>query len=85
MCCAIALASLVLEIEMCLEVADDAADHLLSVIVQDALSQPDDDHRAILDGVHLQGHTLADVASHLDVPVDTVKSRVFYADGACAR
>lgn len=72
------------EIELCLDArggaAGDAVDRLLSsLVVDDALSTLDDAHRAVLEGVYLHGKTLADVARHLDVPVGTVKSRMFYA------
>lgn len=69
-----------IEIEISLGTGDDAAERLLSAMVAtDALSTLDDAHRAVLVGVYLHGQTMADVARQLDVPVGTVKSRVFYA------
>lgn len=68
-----------LHLENSREAAADAVDRLLrSLVVNDALSRLDEPHRAVLEGVYLRGQSLADVATHLDVPVGTVKSRAFY-------
>jgi RNA polymerase sigma-70 factor (ECF subfamily) len=71
------------------EVAESAgrdtttADHSEAVIdtvyVQRTLSRLSPDHRAVLTEVYLNGRTAQEAAAILNVPVGTVKSRVFYA------
>jgi RNA polymerase sigma-70 factor (ECF subfamily) len=47
--------------------------------VDEALRKLGDDHRVVLVEVHVKGRSYAEVAASLNVPVGTVKSRVFYA------
>jgi RNA polymerase sigma-70 factor (ECF subfamily) len=47
--------------------------------VEEALRKLGDEHRVVLVEVHLRGRPYAEVAAALNVPVGTVKSRVFYA------
>ena len=57
------------------DVVDRLADRW---IMEQALRSLSDEHREVLVAVHLQGRPYADVAEQLDVPVGTVKSRVFH-------
>jgi len=71
------------------EVAESAGwdtcttDHSEAVIdrvhVQRALRRLSPEHRAVLTEVYLNGRTTQEAAAILNVPVGTVKSRVFYA------
>jgi RNA polymerase sigma-70 factor, ECF subfamily len=56
--------------------AIDVADRLSLEVAMRTLS---DEHRSALLEVHVRGRSYDDVASELDVPVGTVRSRVFYA------
>jgi RNA polymerase sigma-70 factor (ECF subfamily) len=47
--------------------------------VEEALRKLGVEHRVVLVEVHVKGRAYADVAATLNVPVGTVKSRVFYA------
>ncbi|MEO5724812.1 MAG: sigma-70 family RNA polymerase sigma factor [Ilumatobacteraceae bacterium] len=47
--------------------------------VRDALNRVSEDHRRVLEEVHLRRRPLADVAAQLGIPVGTVKSRLYYA------
>lgn len=49
------------------------------VLLVEALSRLTREHRSVLIEVALRGHSLAEVAGDLRVPVGTVKSRLFYA------
>jgi RNA polymerase sigma-70 factor, ECF subfamily len=61
-------------------VAHDAATTVADrLALQAAMRILSDDHRRALIEVHVRGRSYDDVASELDVPVGTVRSRVFYA------
>jgi RNA polymerase sigma-70 factor, ECF subfamily len=47
--------------------------------VEEALRRVGEEHRVALVEVHYKGRSYAEVATDLNVPVGTVKSRVFYA------
>jgi RNA polymerase sigma-70 factor (ECF subfamily) len=50
-----------------------------AVIIEDALNRLPSTHREILDLIFLQGIVYEDVARITGIPLNTVKSRVFYA------
>ncbi|MGH3615295.1 MAG: RNA polymerase sigma factor [Pseudonocardia sp.] len=52
---------------------------LLRMVLLDALAEVSDEHRGIVLRTVVHDRSYADVAAELDVPVGTVKSRVFYA------
>jgi RNA polymerase sigma-70 factor (ECF subfamily) len=59
--------------------AGDAVDRLLvGVSVRDALQSLSDGQRQVLELLHLQDLTQAQVAERLDLPLGTVKTRAFY-------
>lgn len=58
----------------------DEIDALLdATAVQTALARLSPIHRRVLELAYFEGRTLADIARLLDVPVGTVKSRIYYA------
>lgn len=58
---------------------DDCTDHVVtSIVLGRALETLPAEHRAALVETYLNDRTAAQVAARLDVPVGTVKSRVFY-------
>jgi RNA polymerase sigma-70 factor, ECF subfamily len=68
------------QLESELGLAEDPADQVLSsMLVDDALGLLADVHREVLEQTYLQDKTMADAARDLNLPVGTVKSRVFYA------
>jgi RNA polymerase sigma-70 factor, ECF subfamily len=68
------------ELETDLDVVDDISDQVLSaMLVDDALAKLTDGHREVIEQTYLQDKTMADAARDLDLPVGTIKSRVFYA------
>ncbi|MGH3565628.1 MAG: RNA polymerase sigma factor [Pseudonocardia sp.] len=52
---------------------------LLRMVLLDALAGASDEHRGVVLRTVVHDRSYADVAAELDVPVGTVKSRVFYA------
>ncbi len=57
----------------------DEIDGLLKgLVVEEALRRLTEDHRYAVVQVYYQGRSAADVASELDVPAATVRSRLFY-------
>lgn len=50
-----------------------------SWLVEEALRRLAPEHRTVIVDVHLRGRPQAEVAAELDIPVGTVRSRVFYA------
>lgn len=58
---------------------DDVDRVLATWQVEEALRRVADEHRVALVEVHYKGRPYAEVAADLNVPVGTVKSRVFYA------
>ena len=50
-----------------------------SAILKDALNRLSLQHREVLDLLFLQGMRYEEIAVILDIPVNTVKSRIFYA------
>jgi RNA polymerase sigma-70 factor, ECF subfamily len=68
------------EIETGLDMIEDASDQVLSsMLVDEALALLADGHREVLEQTYLQDKTVAAAARDLNLPVGTVKSRVFYA------
>jgi RNA polymerase sigma-70 factor, ECF subfamily len=68
------------EIETDLDVIDDISDQVLSaMLVDDALAKLTDGHREVIEQTYLRDKTMVDAARDLDLPVGTIKSRVFYA------
>ncbi len=52
---------------------------LLRLVLVDALAEVSDEHRGVVVRAVLHDRSYAEVAAELDIPVGTVKSRVFYA------
>jgi RNA polymerase sigma-70 factor (ECF subfamily) len=67
------------EIDLTAVDADSVDRALAAWQVEEALRRLGDEHRVALVEVHYKGRSYADVAADLNVPVGTVKSRVFYA------
>jgi RNA polymerase sigma-70 factor, ECF subfamily len=68
------------EAELYLEPTSDASDQLLSaLVVEDALSTLNESQRVVIEHTYLRDQTLATAALELDLPLGTVKSRVYYA------
>jgi len=58
---------------------DPIEDSLLAWQVEEAMRRIGDQHRRILVETHYRGRPYAEVATELEIPVGTVKSRVYYA------
>ena len=58
---------------------DDLDAALTSWTVQHALAKLSPEHRSVLIQVYYRGHSIAEAAEMLGVPVGTVKSRSYYA------
>jgi len=67
------------EIDLTVSAPDDVDRALAAWQVEEALRRVGEEHRIALVEVHYKGRSYADVAADLNVPVGTVKSRVFYA------
>ena len=57
----------------------DLEDSLDRIVILDALAALSVEHRVILMETYYAGHTVAEAARVLQIPVGTVKSRTFYA------
>ena len=60
-------------------VPDGSEQVLAEIVVRDLLASIWPEHRAVVEEVYLRGHTAAEAAGTLGIPVGTVKSRLFYA------
>ncbi|GLY17202.1 RNA polymerase sigma factor [Kineosporia sp. NBRC 101677] len=60
-------------------VPDETDRVLAQLVVRDLLASIWPEHRAVVEQVYLKGHTAAEAAGVLGIPVGTVKSRLFYA------
>ncbi|MFD2472285.1 sigma-70 family RNA polymerase sigma factor [Amycolatopsis silviterrae] len=59
--------------------ADDPFDRLLLRIqLDEAMRQLSDDHRAVLEAVHVEGRTCADYAAERGISASTARSRLYY-------
>jgi RNA polymerase sigma-70 factor (ECF subfamily) len=59
---------------------EDRTDAMLDAwLVSDALTSLTADHRAVVVGAYYRGQSIAEIASELQVPPGTVKSRLHYA------
>jgi RNA polymerase sigma-70 factor (ECF subfamily) len=57
---------------------DNCSDHEERYRVQNSLNSISEKHSAVVRMHDLEGHTITEIADHLDVPAGTVKSRLFY-------
>lgn len=57
----------------------DATNKEISYILEKALNKLTIEHKEVLDLVFLQGMRYEDISQVIDIPVNTVKTRVFYA------
>jgi RNA polymerase sigma-70 factor, ECF subfamily len=70
----------VVETLMTHPVERDHADRVVdSMLVLQALDSLSPEHRAVLEGVYLQGKTVRETAETLGIPPGTVKSRTYFA------
>jgi RNA polymerase sigma-70 factor (ECF subfamily) len=60
-------------------VADESDNLLTSITVTEAMKALSQSHREVLVELYFRGRSLQDTADLLEVPIGTVKSRVYYA------